>query len=92
MKPKRNAKRGTAVLPTKVSGAGKLKLTGKSLATVKKHSNGRALLEPKVKPEGKLAKKLRKRGKAKVRAKVAFTPSDGKTATETATVKLVRKG
>ena len=89
--PKPNAKRGTAVLPTKVSGAGKLKLTGKSLATVKKHSNGRALLEPKVKPEGKLAKKLRKRGKAKARAKVAFTPSDGKTATETVTVKLKRR-
>jgi hypothetical protein len=89
--PKRDAKRGTAVLPTKVSGAGKLKVTGKSLATVRKHSNGRALLEPKVKPEGKLAKKLRKRGKARVRARVAFTPSDGKTATETVTVKLKRR-
>ena len=88
---RRNADNGTAVLPTEVSGAGKLELTGKSLISVKKHSNGRALLEPKVKPNDKLAKKLRKRGTVNVQATVTFTPTDGKTATKKVTVKLVRK-
>lgn len=89
--PKRKVDNGTAVLPAKVSGPGKLVLTGKSLVTVKKHSNGPETLKPRVKPTRKLAKKLRKRGSVKVRARIEFTPTDGHAATERVRVKLVRK-
>ncbi len=90
-KVKRDVSNGTAVLPAKVSDSGKLVLTGKSLVTVKKHSNGAETLKPRVKPARKLAEKLRKRGSAKVRAKIEFTPADGRPATDQVRVKLVRK-
>jgi hypothetical protein len=88
----RNVGNGTAVLPVKVSGGGKVVLSGENLDTVKKHSNGPATLKPRVRPEPSLAKKIRKRGSAKVRAKLEFTPTDGKAAVEKVRVKLVRKG
>ncbi|MEZ5156920.1 MAG: CehA/McbA family metallohydrolase [Solirubrobacterales bacterium] len=88
---RRNTSNGTAVLPAETSDAGKLVLTGKGLKTVKKHSNGEAILKPRLKPKRKLAKRLRKRGSAKVRARVEFTPDGGTAATESVKVKLVRK-
>ena len=39
----------------------------------------------------KAAKQLKKKGKAKVTAKVSFTPTDGTTRTKSKTVKLAKK-
>lgn len=90
-KEQRNTGNGTALLPAKISDGGKLVLSGKGLDTVKKHSNGPATLKPRVRPKAKLAKKIRRRGSAMVRAKVEFTPTDGKAAVQKVRLKLVRK-
>lgn len=91
-KAQRNTGNGTAVLPVETSDAGKVVLSGKNLDTVKKHSNGPTTLKPRVRPEPDLAKKIRKRGSAKVKAKLEFIPTDGKAVVESVRVKLVRRG
>ena len=44
-----------------------------------------------VKPKGKLARKLRDTGKAKVKAKVTFTPTGGEADVAAKKLKLKRK-
>jgi hypothetical protein len=90
-KPKIDKKKGTAKLPVEVPGAGKLKLTGKSIADAKASPAKASTVKLPVKPVGKLKKKLRRKGKAKVEVTVAFTPTGGDTAKKTKSVKLVRK-
>lgn len=91
-KPHLNKGHGTAKVRVRVSGAGTLELHGKSLRTVDAKARKPATKKLKVKPQGKLARKLRKRGRAKVHPRVTFTPDGGKPGTEKLTVKLKRKG
>jgi hypothetical protein len=81
---------GTAKLEVEVGGAGKLILKGKDLKTAKKTVADAGTMKLRVKPTGKLAKKLREDGSAKVKAKVKFDPGDGLNAVDTTKVKLKR--
>jgi hypothetical protein len=90
-KVKRNKKKGTALLPVQVPGAGELELAGKGLkpATVTAAGAGEASLT--VKATGKAKRKLRRRGKRTFEPVVTFTPDGGVPSTESTQVKLVRK-
>ncbi|MGH3452443.1 MAG: hypothetical protein ACRDQW_17435 [Haloechinothrix sp.] len=88
-KAKRNKRRGTAKLTVNVPGPGELELakTRKVKADDEPvEAAGEETL--RVKPKGKAKKKLNKGGKAKVKAKVTYTPDGGAPNTERKRVKL----
>lgn len=90
-KLKRNKKKGTAKLKvTGLRAAGELKVSGKGLKTQRK-SAGPGSAKVALKPKGKLARNLKRNGKAKVKAKVVFTPTGGDAAQQSDKVRLKRK-
>jgi hypothetical protein len=98
-KLKRNARRGTAILPVMVPGAGTISLSGKGVvkqqASVSRAANEKAVTSARtlkllVKPKGKAKGKLSRRGKAKVKPSVTFTPSGGPSVAQPKKIKLVK--
>jgi hypothetical protein len=89
-KVKRNRKTGTAKLTVAVGGPGQLTLTGKKVKRQSKAAAAAGKVKLLIKAKGKAAKALRKRGKAKVRFTVAYTPTGGLPATAVKTVILRR--
>ena len=91
-KVKANKKRGSAKLTVKVAGPGELKLA-KTASVKGQHQraeqSGKETLT--IKPRGKAKQKLKKGGRAKVKAKVTFTPDGGTAATQSKKVKLVKR-
>jgi Tol biopolymer transport system component len=90
-KPKLNKRRGTAILPVRIPGPGKLVLFGKGVKRKAKHAAQAGKVRLKVKPKGKAKRKLREHHSAKVKAKVTYAPTGGKLRTKEKTVRLVRK-
>jgi len=90
-KPKANKKKGTAQLPVRVPGPGKVSLSGKNVAgdSAKPKAAGTVTLE--VKPKGKLKKKLKKNGKGTAKVSVSFAPTGGDAATQKVAVDLKQK-
>ena len=90
-KAKVNKKRGSAKLTVKVAGPGELKLA-KTASVKGQHEraeqSGKETLT--IKPRGKAKQKLKKGGKAKVKAKVTFTPDGGTSDTKSKKIKLVK--
>ncbi len=85
---KLNKRKGTAKLTATVPYASELTLTGKGIKRAKgQHSGLEGNEKLAVKPKRKLAKKLRRKGKAKVRVTVRMKPADGNV-TQTAKTKL----
>ncbi len=87
-KTKLNKKKGTGLLAVNLGGAGSVALSGAEVKVQSKTvlAAGKVLLP--ILPNGKVAKKLKKRGKAKVKFDVTFTPSDGSAANLGKTVLL----
>ncbi len=82
-KLKLNEKKGTATLAVTVPGAGRLTLSGKGLKKASASAKQAGSVKLVVKAAGKAAKQLAANGKAKLKAKIAFTPAGGTTATQT---------
>jgi hypothetical protein len=83
-KPKLNKKKGTAMLPVSVPGAGNLTLTGKGVvkqrpasASLSRVVGAAGTIKLLVKPKGKTKRKLHRTGKVKVKVKITFTPTGG---------------
>ncbi len=76
VKRKLNKRNGTATLIAKVPGPGRLVLSGKGIQRRNKAS-GAGRVKLIVKPLPRIVKKLRRSGKARLREKVAYTPSGG---------------
>jgi hypothetical protein len=99
-KLKRNTERGTAILPVTVPGGGTLSLSGKGVvaqqASVSRAAGkGKAVTSARtvkllVKPKGKAKGKLSRRGKAKVKPAVTFTPTGGPSVAQPKSIKLVK--
>jgi hypothetical protein len=98
----RNKKKGTATVPVFVPGPGSLSLTGKNVKTQRAAGGaaasltvpGAGMVKLLVKPKGKLKKKLRKKGTARVRIRVTYTPTGdlpGVPNTQTEKIKLNKK-
>lgn len=91
-KVKLNKKKGVATLQVKVPGAGRVQLLGsRSVKPQRKTAKGKSMIRLTVKAKGKANKGLKKRGKAKVKAKVKFTPTGGTAKTKSKRLKLVKK-
>lgn len=85
-----NRKKGTAVLRVVVTGAGRLDLYGKGVTNVpRRKATGTVKLV--VRASGKALIKLRNTGKAKVKARIAYTPEGGKAITRFKAVVLKKK-
>ncbi len=98
----RNKKRGTAVLPVTVPGAGTLSLSGKGVAgqhastSRAASARGRAMASAStvklvVKGKGKKKKTLNKTGKVKLKLAITYTPAGGDPSTRSMKVKLKKK-
>jgi hypothetical protein len=72
-----NKKAGTAVLTVNVPGAGSLTISGKGVKKATRSTTAAVAVRVPVKLIGKAKKTLLKEGKAKVTAKLAFTPNGG---------------
>ena len=92
-KLKRNKHKGSAKLTVNVPGPGALTLSDakKKLKPVSTNPSAAEGVKLPIKPRRKLAKKLGRKGKAKVNASVTFTPTGGSPNTESTKVKLVEK-
>jgi len=89
---KLNKKKGVASLQIMVPGAGRVLVLGsKTVAKSSKAAKGASTIAVTIKAKGRAAKQLKKKGKAKVKASVRFTPTGGTAKTKSKTVKLVRK-
>jgi hypothetical protein len=76
-KLKLNAKAGTATLTVTTAGPGKLVLSGAGVKRLSKTAKAAGTVTLNVLPSAKTAVKLKKHGKAKVTARLTFTPSAG---------------
>jgi hypothetical protein len=102
-KKKLNEKKGIATIEVTVPGAGELTLEGKSLKSQPpvrdwartggspKPVNAAGTFQLKVVPTGRAQKKLKMKGKAKVRLNVTFTPTGGLPNSQQTKVELIRK-
>ena len=99
---KRNTKRGTAVLPVTVPGAGTLSLSGRGVASQQANTSraasagGRAVSSAStvklvVKGKGKKKKTLNETGKVKLNLAITYTPAGGDPSTQSMKVKLKKK-
>ncbi len=99
---KRNTKRGTAVLPVTVPGAGTLSLSGRGVASQQASTSraasagGRAVSSAStvklvVKGKGKKKKTLNETGKVKLNLAITYTPAGGDPSTQSMKVKLKKK-
>ncbi len=90
-KLKRNKRKGTAKLTVKIPGPGKLKLarSKKLRGDRERDKGGRAKLA--VKPRGSAAKKLERRGRAKVKLTVTYTPDGGPMNAKAKRIKLIQR-
>ena len=98
----RNKKRGTAVLPVTVPGAGTLSLSGRGVAGQQAstsraaNAGGRAVASAStvklvVKGKGKKKKTLNETGKVKLNLAITYTPTGGDPSTRSLKVKLKKK-
>ena len=101
-KLKRNTKKGTAILPVTVPGAGTLSLSGKGLvkqraagayraARADKTVAGAGTVKLLVEPKGKARRKLNRAGRARVKAIVTYTPSGAPPVAQPKRVKLIKQ-
>jgi hypothetical protein len=90
---KKNKKRGTAVLPVTVPGAGTLSLSGRGVAGQQASTGSRAVASAStvklvVKGKGKKKKTLNETGKVKLNLAITYTPTGGDPSTKSMKVKL----
>ncbi len=90
-KVKINRKQGTATLLVKVPAAGKLLLKGAGIVRTQLKVRQPTVARLLVRASGGAKKALRKEGKARLRAKVTFTPTGGVPRTKTKKVVLKKK-
>jgi sugar lactone lactonase YvrE len=98
-KVKRNKKKGTAILPVTVPGPGKVTMSGKGVKRVARTSaadrTARAVaagtLRLTIKSKGKARGKLSRRGRAKLKVSVTFTPTNGDPNTQRKKLVLLKK-
>ena len=92
-KLKRNKAKGTAVLSVTVPGPGAIALAGKGIVAKPPRAVAAAgVVKLQIKAKGKARRKLVRAGKAKVTAKVTYTPTGGAANTQAKTAKLIKRG
>jgi Divergent InlB B-repeat domain len=87
-KVKRNKKKGTATLTVNVGAPGQVLVSSKKTKERSKSANAAGNVKLPIIPKGKALKALKKKGKAKVQVKVAYTPTGGVTSILTRKIQL----
>ncbi len=91
-RPKLKRAKGIALLPAKVSGPGKVVLLKSKMVRATKRKAGKATtVRLKVAARGKALKKLRTKGKLKLKVRVRFTPKNGAPVTKSKRLTLRKK-
>jgi hypothetical protein len=90
-KLKLNKKKGTGELHITVPGSGSLKASAKGMKKSSANPTAAGDITLKLKASGKSKRKLADKGKLKLKVKLAWTPTGGVAATQTAKVKLKKK-
>jgi hypothetical protein len=97
-KLKRNKRKGTAILSVEVPNPGSLVLGGKGVkgasaagAVISKIVGAAGTVQLVIKAKGKQARKLKKKGKVGLKAKITYTPTGGDPATQTKKLKRKRR-
>jgi phospholipase C len=83
--------RGTAKLPVELPGPGTLALGGNGIKAEDKQVADAGEVKLKINPKGKTKDKLGEHGKAKVKAKVTFTPTGAAAVTHTKKITLIER-
>jgi hypothetical protein len=91
LKLKRNKRKGTAKLTVGLPAAGKLELVGKKLQPVSRSRASAGKVKLTVKTRRKARKKLKRRGRLRVRATLDFTSPTVLPRSKSKRIKLVRK-
>lgn len=91
-KVKLNKKKGMATLTIKVGAPGKLIASGKKIKRRSKSAKGPGNVKLPIIPKAKTLKALKEKGKAKVKVKVAYTPTGGATSTLIRKIQLKLEG
>ena len=84
-------RKGTATQVVTVPGAGSVELTGEDVAPQSAPVSGAGDVALKIKPRGKLKRRLKRKGKAKATLSVSFTPTGGSASSQAVPVELKRK-
>ncbi len=88
---KRNKRKGTAKLTVLVPGSGVVELAASQrLKSAERRADGHGAVRLAIRPRGGTKEKLADRGKAKVKARVTFTPDGGEPNTQSKRLKLKR--
>jgi YVTN family beta-propeller protein len=87
----RNQKKGTAKLKVKLPYAGKLTLSGTKVKKVKRSAKKAGTVTLDIRPKPKVKQQLIADGSLKVRIKVTFKPTGGKSKTKGRTLKLIKR-
>ncbi len=91
-RPKLNRQNGTAVLPVRIKSAGRVTLKGsKSVRPLRRTARRAGTVSLPVRARGRAAKRLVRRGRAKLKLRVVFEPDDCPIKRKSITVRLVRK-
>ena len=85
------AKKGKATVTTTVNAAGTLELSGGAVKPATATAGGRGEVALQIKPTSKAKRALRKKGSARVRFTVTFTPLLGTPDSADGTAKLKKK-
>jgi DNA-binding beta-propeller fold protein YncE len=80
--------RGTATLEVRVPGPGRLRLRGKRVKTVERHPEAAGIISLPIRPAYRTRQVLNLEGKAGVRARVTYEPTNGGPHTKTKRVEL----
>ncbi|MGH2961600.1 MAG: hypothetical protein ACRDL3_05325 [Solirubrobacterales bacterium] len=92
-KVKRNKRKGTAKLTVIVPGPGELDLAkNRKVKPNGKRADTEGSVKLPIKPKGKGRKKLKRKGAAKVKAEVTYTPDGGSANIQSRKVKLRKRG
>lgn len=90
-KLKRNKKAGTATLIVDVPGPGRLTLSGKGVKRATASARRAGSVKLPVKPSRRTLKRLKARGKAKVKVTVTFSPDGGTPASQHRAIQLIER-
>jgi hypothetical protein len=88
-RPNLNRRRGTAMLPMTVPPEGVLKLPGRGVAPRISHRAGRVKLT--IRAKGRKRKRLTKKGRVKLKVRLAFTPAGGSPGNQRKSFRLRKK-
>jgi DNA-binding beta-propeller fold protein YncE len=83
--------RGTASLGVKVPGPGRLRLRGKGVKSVQRHPEAAGIISLPIRPRYRTRRVLDLEGKARVRVRVTYVPTNGGPHTKTKRIELRKR-